>query len=58
MMFRPYAIVSPLFAPLKVAAFVTLEVVLAFMVGAVLWAIFTAQPNDYRSSAPDDDDDG
>jgi len=49
--------VSPLFAPLKVAAFVTLEVVLAFMTGAVLWAIFTAQPNDYRSSAPDDDDD-
>ena len=33
------------------------EVVLAFMTGAVLWAIFTAQPNDYRSSAPDDDDD-
>lgn len=49
--------VSPLFAPLKVVAFVTLEGVLAFMVGAVLWAIFTTQPNDYRSSAPDDDDD-
>ncbi len=49
--------VSPGFAYLKVAAFVTLETVLAFMVGAVLWAIFTAQPNDYRSSAPDDDDD-
>lgn len=49
--------VSSAFAYLKVAAFVTLEVVLAFMIGAVLWAIFTAQPNDYRSSAPDDDDD-
>jgi hypothetical protein len=49
--------VSPGFAYLKVAAFVTLETVLAFMIGAVLWAIFTAQPNDYRSSAPDDDDD-
>ena len=49
--------VSPAFATLKVAAFVTLEVVLAFMIGAVLWAICTAQPNDYRSSAPDEDDD-
>jgi hypothetical protein len=49
--------VSPAFAYLKVAAFVTLEVSLAFMIGAVLWAIMTAQPNDYRSSAPDDDDD-
>ena len=48
--------VSPAFAYLKVAAFVGLEAVLAFMVGAVLWAIWTAQPNDYRSSAPDDDD--
>jgi hypothetical protein len=49
--------VAPQFAYLKVAAFLTLEAVLAFMVGAVLWAIFTTQPNDYRSSAPDDDDD-
>ena len=49
--------VSPAFAYLKVAGFVTLEVVLAFMIGAVLWAIFTVQPNDYRSSAPADDDD-
>lgn len=49
--------VAPGFAYLKVAAFVTLETVLAFMIGAVTWAIFTAQPNDYRSSAPDDDDD-
>ena len=49
--------VSPGFAYLKVTAFVTLEAVLAFMIGAVLWAIFTAQPNDYRSSARDDDDD-
>jgi hypothetical protein len=49
--------VAPGFAYLKVAAFVTLETVLAFMIGAVTWAIFTTQPNDYRSSAPDDDDD-
>lgn len=49
--------VAPQFAYLKVAAFLTLEAVLAFMVGAVTWAIFTTQPNDYRSSAPDDDDD-
>jgi len=48
--------VSPAFAYLKVTAFVGLEAVLAFMVGAVLWAIWTAQPNDYRSSAPDDDE--
>ena len=47
--------VSPAFAPLKVVAFLTLEAVLAFMIGAVLWAIVTVQPNDYRSSAPDDD---
>ena len=32
---------SPGFAYLKVAAFLTLEAVLAFMVGAVLWAIST-----------------
>jgi hypothetical protein len=49
--------VSPGFAYVKVASFLTLETVLAFMVGAVLWAIYTTQPNDYRSSAPDDDDD-
>jgi len=49
--------VSPGFAYLKVAAFLTLEGVLAFMIVAVLWAIFTAQHNAYRSSAPDDDDD-
>ncbi len=49
--------VSPVFAYLKVAAFVSLELVLAFMIGAVLWAIYTTQPNAYRSSAPDDDDD-
>lgn len=49
--------VSPGFAYLKVTAFVTLEAVLAFMIGAVLWAIFTAQPNDYRSSVPNDDED-
>ena len=49
--------VSPVFAYVKVAGFLGVEAVLAFMVGAVLWAIYTAQPNDYRSSAPDDDDD-
>ena len=49
--------VSPAFAYLKVAAFLGLQTVLAFMIGAVLWAIYTAQPNDYRSSAPDDDND-
>jgi len=49
--------VSPGFAYLKVTAFVTLEAVLAFMIGAVLWAIFTTQPNDYRSSVPNDDED-
>ena len=48
--------VSPGFAYLKVAAFLTLEAVLAFMIAEVSWAIFTVQPNDYRSSAPDDDD--
>jgi hypothetical protein len=49
--------VAPAFAYLKIAAFVSLQGVLAFLIGAVLWAIYTAQPNDYRSSAPDDDDD-
>ncbi len=49
--------VSPAFAYLKVAAFLSLEAVLAFMIGAVVWAIVTTQPNDYRSSAPEDDDD-
>jgi hypothetical protein len=48
--------VAPGFAYLKIAAFLALEGVLAFLVGAVLWAIVTAQPNDYRSSAPDDDE--
>jgi hypothetical protein len=49
--------VSPAFAYLKIAAFLSLQTTLAFLVGAVVWAIVTAQPNDYRSSAPDDDDD-
>jgi len=48
--------VSPAFAYLKIAGFVTLEVMLAILVAAVLWAVVTVQPNDYRSSAPDDDD--
>jgi hypothetical protein len=49
--------VAPAFAYLKIAAFLSLEAVLALLIGAVVWAIVTAQPNDYRSSAPDDDDD-
>jgi hypothetical protein len=48
--------VSPAFAYLKIAAFLALQTTLAFLVGAVVWAIMTTQPNDYRSSAPDDDD--
>jgi hypothetical protein len=49
--------VAPVFAYLKIAAFLSLQAVLAFLIGAVVWAIVTTQPNDYRSSAPDDDDD-
>jgi hypothetical protein len=48
--------VSPVFAYLKIAGFVVLQTTLAIMVGAVLWALATGQPNDYRSGAPDEDD--
>ena len=48
--------VSPGFAYLKIAGFVVLQATLAFMVVAVLWALVTAQPNDYQSSAPTDDE--
>lgn len=47
---------APGFAYLKIAAFLTLQTTLAVMVGAVLWALATAQPNDYRSGAPAEDD--
>lgn len=49
--------VAPGFAYLKIGAFLTLQATLAVMVGAVAWALATAQPNDYRSGAPDDDED-
>ncbi len=49
--------VAPGFAYLKIGAFLTLQATLAFMVAAVIWALATAQPNDYRSSAPEDDED-
>lgn len=48
--------VSPAFAYLKIGGFVVLQATLAFMVGAVLWALMTAQPNDYQSGTPDDDE--
>jgi hypothetical protein len=40
--------VTPGFAYLKIAAFLTLQATLAFLVVAVLWALATAQQNDYR----------
>jgi hypothetical protein len=45
------------FAYLKIAAFVTFQATLAFMLGAVTWALLGGQPNAYRSSAPADADD-
>ena len=48
--------VSPAFAYLKIGAFLTLQTTLAFMVGAVAWALATAQPNDYRSGVDDGDE--
>jgi hypothetical protein len=48
--------VAPGFAYLKIGAFLALQASLAGIVAAVLWALLTAQPNDYRSSAPDDED--
>jgi hypothetical protein len=51
--------VAPAFAYFKIAAFLTLQTTLAFMVGAVGWALATAQRNAYRDDvdASDDDDD-
>ena len=49
--------VAPVFAWLKIAAFLTLQATLAFLVVAVVWALATGQPNDYRAGAPDDEDD-
>ena len=49
--------VGPGFAYLKIAAFVTLQTTLAFMVGAVTWALATAQPNAYRGDVDADEDD-
>src|SRR6185436_17559807 len=40
--------VAPVFAYRKIAAFVTLQTTLAFMLGAVAWALATAQRNAYR----------
>ena len=45
------------FVYLKIASFLTLQATLATLVVAVAWGMLTGQPNDYRSSAPDDDED-
>jgi hypothetical protein len=50
--------VAPGFAYLKIAAFVTLEATLAFMLAAVVWALATGQPNAYRQGIDDEDDGG
>jgi hypothetical protein len=50
--------VAPGFAYLKIAAFLTLQATLGLMVAAVAWALATAQPNDYRGGAPDEEDEG
>ncbi|MBI3769793.1 MAG: hypothetical protein HY271_15075 [Deltaproteobacteria bacterium] len=47
--------VAPEFAYLKIAAFLTLQATLAFMVAAVAWALATAQPNAYRGDIGDED---
>ena len=49
--------VAPAFAWMKIAAFLTLQGTLALLVAAVVWALATGQPNDYRSGAPDDGED-
>jgi len=46
--------VSPAFAYLKIASFVTLQATLGFMIVAVTWALLTAQRNAYRDGADDD----
>ena len=48
--------VAPGFAYLKIGAFLALQTSLAVLVVAVLWALLTAQPNDYRSGVADDAD--
>jgi hypothetical protein len=48
--------VAPGFAYLKIAAFATLQTTLALIVGAVVWALTTAQPNDYLSGVPEDEE--
>ena len=45
------------FLYLKIASFLTLQATLATLVITVTWALLSGQPNDYRSSAPDDDED-
>jgi Kef-type K+ transport system membrane component KefB len=47
--------VAPAFAYLKIAAFLTLQTTLAFMVVAVAWALLTAQPNSYRDDEDKED---
>jgi hypothetical protein len=47
---------SPAFASLKIAAFLLFQTTLAAMIGAVLWALLTAQANAYRSAVPDEDE--
>jgi len=47
---------APGFAYLKIAAFLTLQTTLALLLAAVVWALATEQPNDYRSSAPDEEE--
>ena len=49
--------VAPAFAWMKIAAFLTLQGTLAMLIAAVVWALATGQRNDYRSGAPDDDED-
>lgn len=49
--------VAPGFALLKIAAFLTLQATLGFVIVAVAWALASGQPNDYRSAAPQDDED-
>jgi hypothetical protein len=48
--------VAPGFAYLKIGAFLTLQATLAFLVAAVVWALATAQPNDYRGGADEEED--
>jgi hypothetical protein len=48
--------VAPGFAYLKIAAFVALQTTLALMIAAVVWALVTEQPNDYRSAVPEDEE--